>query len=97
MAAPYNLSGTALASSLRMRVVMLREAPGSCGWSVAERTQVVFIPPRVQPQLALRHLVSRKQALLKCQKQFLKESGQGNVLKNLWPSFRFFPLRFMAV
>ena len=53
---------------------MLREElglPKGHRWPEAHNTLV--IPPHIQSLLALKYLMSKKWALLKCQKEFLKE------------------------
>lgn len=60
--------------ALSVRVLMLREElglPKGHRWPEAHNTLV--IPPHIQSLLALKYLVSKKRALLKCQKEFLKE------------------------
>lgn len=73
---------------------MLKEElrlPKGHRWPEPHNTLV--IPPHVQSPLALKYLLSKKQALLKCQKEFLKEYDlMGVSLKALTP-VQVFPFR----
>ena len=73
---------------------MLREElglPKGHRWPEAHNTLV--IPPHIQSLLALKYLVSKKRALLKCQKEFFEGAwSYGSEFKNIWPLFRYFPL-----